>query len=60
MPIADVQPVLRADKTEKFQNVIIVVKRLADTHQNDTGELFSCLVLRINDLRKHFSRQEPS
>ena len=60
MPIADVQPVLRADKAEKLQNVIIVVKRLDDTHKNDTGELFSRIVLRINELRKHFSRQEPS
>ena len=53
MSVADVYSLLVTDKAQEFHHVVIVIKRLANSHHNDVGDALSHVLLR----RKHLTQQ---
>ena len=45
MPHADIQAIRAVDQLQKLQNVVLVIQRLANAHQNDIGDIQSAVQL---------------
>ena len=46
------------DQLQKLQNVLKIVQRLPNSHQNDVGNGCAAVMLRIQDLVQNFSRRQ--
>ena len=53
---ADVFPVRVVDQRKKAHNIVKVIERLADAHEDDVGDLAAGLPLGIEHLVEHFRR----
>ena len=58
MTVADIQPVWRADEPQKLYHIIIVVERLAYSHQNDSVYPFARVALRSYHLTEYLARTQ--
>ena len=56
MPASDVQPVRMGDQADETDDLVIVVERFSDPHQNDIGNAFPQIPLRGDDLTEQFAR----
>ena len=54
----DIQPVWRADEPQKLYHIIIVVERLAYSHQNDSVYPFARVALRSYHLTEYLGRTQ--
>ena len=55
---ADMQALLRVDKPEKADDVIIIVKRFTDAHEHNVGNPLSGILLHLQDLAENFGGSE--
>ena len=58
MPHADVFSIRVVDQLKKAHNVVKVIERLTDAHEDDVGDLAAGLPLGIEHLIEHFRRLE--
>lgn len=56
VPHADVLPVRVVDQLEKAHDIVKVIERLADAHEDDIGNFAAGLPLGIEHLVEHFRR----
>ena len=60
MALSDVQPLRRTDQSDKPQDIVIVIQRLAGSHQYNVGDALAGVLLHKQNLIENFAGRQAS
>ena len=57
MPHTDIQAFRAVDQFQKFKDIVLIIQRLANAHENDVGDIQSAVQLGKKHLIQYFRRR---